>query len=111
MTIQRSPDERRRNSYLLRKYGITLEQYDEMYERQQGCCAVCLRHSEEFTRRLAVDHNHKTREVRGLLCNYCNHRLIGRHTDADLLRRMASYLEVGTGWFTPEPKKKKKKKR
>lgn len=97
-----------REYQLIRKYGITVKQYDELLERQQGRCAVCVRPAEEFPRRLAVDHDHVTGEVRGLLCNYCNHRLVGRHRDPGLLRRIAEYLEVGTGWFVP-PKRKKKR--
>lgn len=100
-----------RERHLRYKYGITEEQYNYLLERQQGCCAICLRPAEEFPRRLAVDHNHKTGEIRGALCNYCNHRIIGRHTDSDLLRRMAEYLEQGTGWFVPSKKSKKKKRK
>lgn len=98
-----------RASNLKRLYGITLEQYDELRERQRELCAVCLKHESEFNVRLCVDHDHKTGEIRGLLCRYCNHRLVGRHRDSDLLRRIADYLEVGTGWFVP-PKKKKRKR-
>lgn len=100
-----------RASHLMRTYGITLEQYDELLERQMFQCPVCLRHKDEFPTRLAVDHNHITGEVRGLLCNYCNHRLVGRHRDAAILRRIADYLEVGTGWFVPPKKKRRRKPR
>lgn len=101
-----------RQRHLKRLYGITEEQYNELLERQDQRCAICLRHHSEFKTRLAVDHNHKTGEIRGALCNYCNHRIIGRHTDSSLLLRMASYLDRGTGWFVPErpPRKRKKKK-
>ena len=96
-----------RASHLRLRYGITEAQYDELLEKQHQRCFVCLKHQDEFKTRLCVDHNHKTGEVRGVLCGYCNHRLIGRHTDPDLLRRMAEYLEQGhTGWFVPEKKKK-----
>lgn len=105
-----SPSDKARRGHLLRTYGITLEQYDELLARQDGLCPVCMRPSTEFPVRLAVDHDHKTGEVRGLLCNYCNHRLVGRHRDPELLRRIADYLEVGTGWFVP-PKKKKPRRR
>jgi len=43
-----------------------------MFEEQKGCCVICGRHQTEFKTRLAVDHNHKTGEVRGLLCRPCN---------------------------------------
>lgn len=63
-----------------RKYGLTLEQYDEMRAAQDYRCAVCRRHEDELkqdpslgkNRRLEVDHCHKVGHVRGLLCNACN---------------------------------------
>jgi len=51
-------------------YGITLDEYDEMFDRQNGCCAIC--GEPEIGRRLSVDHNHKTGQVRALLCQGCN---------------------------------------
>jgi DNA-directed RNA polymerase subunit RPC12/RpoP len=102
------PD-KQRTYHLRRLYGITPEQYDELLERQQGKCAVCLKDKEEFNVRLAVDHDHVSGEIRGLLCRYCNHRLVGRHRDSAVLRRIADYLDLGTGWFVP-PKKKRRRK-
>jgi hypothetical protein len=100
-----------REYHLKRTYGITLEQYNELLERQGGKCPVCLRHESEFPRKLAVDHNHITGEIRGLLCSYCNHRLVGRHRDAGLLRRIADYVEITTGWFVPPKKKRVRRKK
>lgn len=99
-----------RQYHLLRKFGITPEQYDELFEKQGGKCALCSKTGEEQGRALAVDHDHTTGEIRGLLCNYCNHRVVGRHRDGDLLRRMADYVEQHTGWFVP-PQKKRRRKR
>lgn len=96
-----------RAGHLRRKYGITEEQYDELLRTQKNCCAVCEQHESSFTRRLAVDHNHRTGEVRGLLCNYCNHRLVGRHTDPELLLTISEYLRKGTGWFVPKKKRRR----
>ena len=53
---------------LLKKYGLTLRQYDDMFEEQHGCCVICGRHQSEFKQKLAVDHNHTTGKVRALLC-------------------------------------------
>lgn len=97
--------------HLKRKFGLTEEQYDELLEKQNGCCAICDRHHTLFNTRLAVDHDHKTRRIRGLLCTNCNHRLIGKHRDALLLRKMADYVEGGTEWYTPEIKPKSRKKK
>lgn len=100
-----------RRSHLRLKYGITIEQYNELLHKQKGCCALCDRPQTEFKTRLAVDHNHATGEIRGLLCAYCNHRVIGRHRDGTLLRRMADYVDQGTGWFVPKRKKTVKRKK
>lgn len=100
-----------RRSALRRNFGITIEQYDEMFDRQKGCCAICERHQDNFSKRLAVDHNHITGEIRGLLCNYCNHRVVGRHRDGDLLRKIADYVDQGVGWFVPKKKKQPKKRK
>lgn len=99
-----------RTSHLKRLYGITVEMYDSLLLKQDSRCAICGKHQDEFPKRLAVDHDHKTGEIRGLLCTYCNHRVVGRHTDGSLLRRIADYVDQGTGWFVPPKPKRKRKK-
>src|SRR3546814_13941249 len=101
---------KKRDSDLRRKYGITIEQYDELLKKQGGGCGLCGKTPEEEGKSLAVDHNHVTNEIRGVLCSYCNHRIIGRHRDPTLLRRMAEYVESTTGWFVPRKKKNNKEK-
>lgn len=54
------------------KFGITLEQYEEMSLSQDNACAICRIPAAELTKRMGVDHNHATEKVRGLLCNHCN---------------------------------------
>lgn len=72
-------------------YGITPEEWDRMYEEQDGVCAICLQ-AETQNRRMAVDHCHVTGKVRGLLCQACNTG-IGKLGDCpDRLRRAAQYL-------------------
>lgn len=95
---------------LKRKFGLTLDQYQQLLEKQNYCCAVCLKHQDSFKMKLAVDHDHKTMFIRGLLCNYCNRRVIGRHTDSNKFERAAAYLKQHTGWKVP-PKVKRRKKR
>ncbi len=81
------------NYNLKHRYGITLKDYEFLYEKQKGCCAICGRHSSEFKRRLAVDHNHKTGKVRGLLCVNCN-RFLGLVKESrGLLLKMILYLK------------------
>ncbi len=54
-------------------------------------CAVCKRPRSAFKNRLACDHNHRTGRIRGLLCFYCNKRIIGRHT-IETARKILDYL-------------------
>lgn len=65
-----------RRARLKRLFGITWEQYDQMLSSQGGVCALC--GDPPKGKRLAVDHDHKTGKVRGLLCSFCNHRIIGK---------------------------------
>lgn len=80
----------RRDHRLRRLYGITLRQYNLMLKRQKGVCAICRRVPKSV---LHVDHDHKTLRVRGLLCYYCNRRVVGRHRTTELLRRVIKYLD------------------
>jgi len=61
---------RKRSLQLL--YGMTLEQYNKIFDKQNGCCSICGKHQSECNKALSVDHNHSSNQVRGLLCNYCN---------------------------------------
>jgi len=74
-------------------YGLTKEQYNEMFVSQQGCCAICGRHQSSFKRRLHVDHCHTTNKIRGLLCASCNSALGKLQDSTDVLRSAISYLE------------------
>lgn len=76
-----------------RQYGLSVGEYDEMMLHQDGVCAVC---GQECStgRRLAVDHDHATGAVRGLLCNNCNFGIGQLQDDPDLLRTAADYLEA-----------------
>ena len=67
-----------RNNQLKHNYGITLTEYNAIFEKQKGCCKICDRHQSELNIALAVDHNHKTGKIRGLLCSLCNASL-GRY--------------------------------
>ncbi len=71
-----SKKDKRRDYLLRRRYGIDLKQYKVMHKKQKGQCAICKRHQKQFKKRLSVDHNHKTGRIRGLLCHYCNTKLL-----------------------------------
>ena len=75
-----------------KKYGLTMAQYDEMLEAQNGVCAVCGAACRTGSR-LAIDHDHETGKVRGLLCRPCNSSLGLMQDDAARLRAAADYLE------------------
>lgn len=62
-----------------------------MLEDQKHCCAVCGRNEKEFSRNLHVDHDHKSKQVRGLLCYYCNRRVVGRNNE-ESVRKLVKYL-------------------
>jgi hypothetical protein len=80
-----------RDETLQKKYHITEEIYSQILAAQNGVCAICKCH--QRYKRLAVDHDHKTSQVRGLLCEQCN-RGLGRFFDSPFrLRMAASYLE------------------
>ena len=93
LNLAKEYQERRREQSLKRLYNLTIEQYDEILESQGNGCAVCGKTPEENGRRLNVDHNHKTGEVRGLLCRTCN-LLLGYAKDNIItLSRAIEYLE------------------
>lgn len=75
----------------LKQYLITLDQYNELNKAQQGLCRIC--GAEDKTRSLAVDHDHKTNKVRGLLCNCCNRGLGYFYDNPNLLNNAVSYLK------------------
>lgn len=106
-----TPKEKRRDYQLRRLYGITLQQYNQILEAQNGCCAICLRPAGVFKRSLAVDHDHKSLRVRGALCPWCNRGLRYYRDDPDAMQRAGEYLRGGTEFFAPPKKRKSKAKR
>ena len=69
-------NEKHQEALLKYRFGINLEQYNKTLKLQNGVCAIC-KCVDSTGRRLAVDHDHKTGKIRGLLCNRCNVQLIG----------------------------------
>lgn len=74
------------------QYGLADGQYEAMYEAQGGRCAIC-RWATGKTRRLSVDHDHKTGYVRGLLCRPCNSMLGHLRDDPEAALRIYQYLD------------------
>lgn len=79
----------RRKNDLKKKYNISPEDYDKMFEDQQGRCAIC---DSTSTKALHVDHNHETGKIRALLCYHCNVGLGHFKESLNLLDRAKEYL-------------------
>ena len=63
----------KKRDYVLRKtYGLSTEEYNKIFEKQNGKCAICNKHQSELSRPLNVDHCHNTNKIRDLLCDRCN---------------------------------------
>ncbi len=79
-------------------YGITLEDYETLHKKQKGRCAICNKpnpYNRRWRRptRLAIDHHHGTRQIRGLLCHTCNNGLGCFKDDVRLLELALEYLK------------------
>lgn len=88
-----------RNNRLIRHFNITLEEYNDLLLAQSGRCAIC--GNKPKKQRLAIDHDHNCCKgkrscgkcIRGLLCMFCNHRLLGAaHDSVEILEKAADYL-------------------
>lgn len=76
---QRAAKVRTHDNYVQKTYGLTEGRYAELYAAQGGKCAFPRCRATGKARRLAVDHDHETGEVRGLLCYGHNFELIGKY--------------------------------
>ena len=105
-----SPEEKKHRAKfqrIFKIYGITKEQYDEL---DTGSCTICQRVWTDAVRP-AVDHDHVTGHIRGLICLYCNRYRVGRFRDADLVQRIADYLRGPfKGWIVPPKPKRRRRK-
>ena len=85
--------EARRNDKIERQHGVPRNTRAVLLELQGGVCAICGQNREVGGRRLAIDHDHKTKAIRGMLCTWCNQALGQLGEDPKLLRKAADYLE------------------
>jgi len=89
--LANNKDKRRiytRKQDLKRKYNLTIEQFEQMKEKQNNLCKIC-----NSSNKLVVDHCHKTNKVRGLLCNECNKGLGFFRDNRKFLDIAIQYLE------------------
>jgi hypothetical protein len=87
-----------RNKQYKYLFGIDLNEYNKMFADQNGKCAICLSKC-KTERNLCVDHCHKTKKIRGLLCQYCN-TAIGKLMDSpEICMNAANYLKNSVDSF------------
>jgi hypothetical protein len=92
---------------MLSEYGLGgISGYDALLAKQCGRCAICSVLMSECVRRFAVDHNHDTEKVRGLLCFRCNAGIGKFNDDPELLKLAVAYLEAhdGTSGLRDDPR-------
>lgn len=82
-----------RDWHLRKKYGITLDEFNELSKAQGHLCAICNEENKVYDR-LVVDHNHATGEIRGLICSGCNSALGYAKDSVDVLQSMIDYLKL-----------------
>lgn len=93
-----------RKKEVARIHGLTIKQYDELHERQEGVCEICKKPEKRLSRTkkevmpLCLDHCHECKDkgqhiIRGLLCHNCNSAMGKLNDDIDILKSMVSYLE------------------
>ena len=90
---------KKERQYKLKKlYGITPEQYKDIWDRQEGLCSICkVQLSSLPDKAVHIDHCHVTEKVRGILCGHCN-RGLGHFRDSVL------YLDAAKKYLTGEKK-------
>lgn len=86
-------------NHFKRKYGITIDEYNLMFDKQNGLCLICGESENKIgmgtdrTQMLSVDHNHETNEIRGLLCHSCNLALGNFKDKIENLENAIRYLK------------------
>lgn len=92
-TYNKKNRDKKKASDLKRKFGISLHEYDLMLTEQKGKCACCGIHQNKLTMRFAVDHDHDTGLIRGLLCGNCNTAIGKLGDNIEGLMKALNYLE------------------
>ena len=82
---------------VLAKFKLSVDEYNKLFELQQGRCGICGKHQTEFDKALAIDHDHETNNVRGLLCMMCNTALGKFNDNKEALYAAIRYLDTAQG--------------
>lgn len=77
---------------VVKRYGISAEHWNRLFEAQGGCCAICEKHQSTLPCRLVVDHCHDSGVVRGLLCRNCNSAIGMLEERTEVLQAAVDYL-------------------
>jgi len=83
----------REDAIMQRIYGISMDEFNQLIEFQEGNCAVCFKPLADMNRRANVDHDHETGEVRGILCTKCNTGIGHLGDNIEGLERALYYLK------------------
>lgn len=84
----------KRRERLMKNYGITISEWDDILASQGGVCAICRKEIHDPRGwKPHVDHDHATDKVRGILCWACNGGLGGFKDNPEYLRAAIAYLE------------------
>ena len=83
----------REDAIMRRMYGISVQEFNNLLEYQQGGCAICKKPIKNTRRRMNIDHCHDTNEVRGILCSGCNTGLGHLGDNIDGLKKAIAYLQ------------------
>lgn len=92
-----------KQKYLMRRFNITIQEYRDLLEAQNGVCAICgepesvVRRAKSGQEMLAVDHCHETGKIRGLLCFKCNTGIGALGDSVEGLERALAYLRGSDG--------------
>jgi hypothetical protein len=95
---RKSPTAKAKNlaKHLKRMYGLSLEEFERLNQKQNNCCAVCSRSPSELGR-LYVDHCHQSGKIRGLLCQKCNSGLGLLGDTREALQKALKYIDSQEG--------------
>ena len=74
------------------KFGIDAQAQEKLLSSQNHCCAICKIHESKCRRILAIDHDHRTKKIRGLLCDNCNRCLGLLKDNLQVLKSAVEYL-------------------
>jgi hypothetical protein len=85
--------EKQREYDLTRQYGISQSDYLLLLQKQNNCCDICGIHVEKYGKKFAVDHDHTTGAVRGLLCSNCNVGIGNLKDSINIIRKALIYME------------------